>query len=70
MSLAPAKPQRSVWWDIFHWSIALSPFALVLALSLWGLGRYAWIPFVAAILCPLGMALTAWQVKRDRQRVR
>jgi len=59
--------ERSAWWDVLHWSVALSPFALVLALSIWGYGRYAWIPFVAGVLCPLGMVLTAWQVKRDRQ---
>ena len=51
-----------------HWGIALAPFALVLALSIWGYGRYAWIPFAAAILCPVGAVLTAMQVRRDDRR--
>lgn len=58
----PGKSRRWVW---LHWVIALAPFALVLALSIWGYGRYVWIPFVAAVLCPLGMVLTAYAVKRD-----
>jgi len=69
--VAPETPrQRTALRDALHWTVALAPFALVLALSLWGYGRYAWIPFVAAVLCPLGMVLTAWQVKRDRDRAR
>lgn len=68
--MTTAAGQRSGWWTAFHWGIALAPFAVVLALSIWGYGRYAWIPFVAAILCPLGMVLTAWQVKRDHTRQR
>lgn len=65
--LRPDMERRSAWRDVLHWAVALSPFALVLALSVWGYGRYAWIPFVAGVLCPLGLVLTAWQVKRDRK---
>lgn len=68
MHVATTGPrQRSVLWQAFHWAIAISPFGLVLALSLWGYDKYVWIPFVAGVLCPLGMLLTGWQLKRDRQ---
>lgn len=59
---------RSLAWEVMHWAVAISPFLLVLALSIWGFGKYVWIPFVAAILCPLGMVLTGWKLKSDRNR--
>ena len=58
--------ERSLAWQIGHWAIAIAPFVLVVALSLWGFGRYAWVPFVAGILCPVGAALVGFQLKRDR----
>ena len=63
LTMSPPGKFRS--WVWLHWVIALAPFALVLALSIWGYGRYAWIPFVAAVLCPVGMVLTAYAVNRD-----
>jgi len=48
-----------------HWVVALAPFALVLALSIWGYGRYAWVPLVAGVLCPVGAALVGLQLRRD-----
>ncbi|HUR70223.1 MAG TPA: hypothetical protein VM370_13345 [Candidatus Thermoplasmatota archaeon] len=62
--------KRGVAWQIAHWAIALAPFVLVLALSVWGYGRYAWVPFVAGVLCPVGAALVGLQVKRDRDERR
>lgn len=62
--------QRSLAWQIAHWAIAIAPFVLVIALSIWGFSRYAWVPFVAGILCPVGAALVGIQVKRDRDRMR
>ncbi|HVM45481.1 MAG TPA: hypothetical protein VM582_06055 [Candidatus Thermoplasmatota archaeon] len=62
--------ERSLTWQIAHWAIAISPFVLVLALSVWGFSRYAWIPLVAGLLCPVGAALVGLQIKRDRQRTR
>lgn len=67
-SMAPAGKSRA--WVVAHWAIAISPFLLVLALSIWGYERYFWIPFVAGILCPVGAALVGLQVKRDRDRAR
>lgn len=63
LTMAPEGKSRS--WVWLHWAISLSPFALVLALSIWGYGRYAWIPIVAAVLCPVGAALVGLQLKRD-----
>lgn len=62
---APAK--RSLAWQAVHWAVAIAPFALVLALSVWGYGRYAWIPLVAGIACPVGAALVGIQLKRGRE---
>ncbi|MFA5860473.1 MAG: hypothetical protein WDA16_02135 [Candidatus Thermoplasmatota archaeon] len=62
-TMAPEGKSRS--WVWLHWALALSPFALVLALSVWGYGRYAWIPLVAAILCPVGAALVGFRVAKD-----
>lgn len=59
--------ERSVAWQIAHWVVAIAPFVLVVALSLWGFSRYAWVPFAAGILCPVGAALVGLQIKRDRQ---
>lgn len=67
-SMSPPGKSRS--WVAIHWAIAISPFVLVLALSLWGYQRYIWVPFVAGILCPVGAALVGLQVKRDRDRLR
>lgn len=66
----PAKPKRSLMWQIGHWAVAISPFVLVLVLSVWGYSRYVWIPFVAGILCPVGAALVGLQLKRDRDQAR
>lgn len=62
--------KKSVAWQIAHWTVAIAPFVLVIALSIWGFGRYVWVPFVAGILCPVGAALVGLQVKRDRARMR
>lgn len=62
--------ERSVAWQIAHWTVAIAPFVLVLALSIWGFGRYAWVPFLAGILCPVGAALVGLQIKRDRDRMK
>lgn len=62
--------EKSVAWQVAHWAIALAPFALVLALSVWGYSRYAWVPFLAGILCPVGAALVGLQIRRDRARAR
>ena len=59
--------ERSLAWQIAHWAIAIAPFVLVVALSLWGFTRYAWVPFVAGILCPVGAALVGFQLRRDRR---
>lgn len=69
-STTTTKPrsERSVAWQVVHWVVAISPFALVLALSVWGYGRYVWVPLVAAIACPVGAALVGLQLKRDRAR--
>jgi hypothetical protein len=66
LTMSPAGKSRS--WVWLHWAIALSPFVLVLALSIWGYSRYAWIPLVAGIACPVGAALVGLQIKRDRDR--
>lgn len=63
----PGKSRSWVW---LHWVIALSPFALVLGLSIWGYGRYAWVPFVAGVLCPVGAALVGLRVAADRREER
>lgn len=65
-----SPPGKSRSWVALHWAIAISPFALVLALSIWGYERYFWIPLVAAILCPVGAALVGLQIKRDRARMK
>ena len=62
--------KRSLTWQIAHWAVAIAPFVLVVALSIWGFGRYAWVPFLAGILCPVGAALVGLQIKRDRDRMR
>jgi heme exporter protein D len=67
-SMSPPGKSRS--WVWLHWAIALAPFAAVIGLSVWGYGRYVWLPFVAGILCPVGAALVGLQVKRDRDRMR
>lgn len=67
-SMSPPGKSRS--WVAIHWAIAISPFVLVLALSLWGYQRYIWVPFVAGILCPVGAALVGFQLKRDRDRMK
>ena len=67
-TMAPAGKSRG--WIALHWAIAVSPFVLVVALSLWGYERYAWLPFAAGILCPVGAALVGLQVKRDRDRMK
>lgn len=67
-SMAP--PGKSRTWVALHWLIAISPFVLVLALSLWGYQRYWWVPLLAGILCPVGAALVGLQIKRDRDRMR
>lgn len=59
-------PERSLTWQVAHWAVAIAPFVLVVALSIWGFGRYAWVPFAAGILCPVGAALVGLQLKRDR----
>lgn len=64
----PTGKSRS--WVWVHWIIAISPFVLVLALSIWGYQKYWWIPLVAGLLCPVGAALVGLQVKRDRDRAR
>jgi len=46
--------------------LIIAPFVLVVALSLWGFGRYAWVALVIGILCPVGAALVGLQIKRDR----
>jgi hypothetical protein len=53
-----------------HWALAIAPFALVLALSLWGYGRYAWAPLAAAALCPLGVVLVGLRLAADRRAER
>ena len=68
--LTMSPPGKSRAWVVVHWVVAISPFVLVLALSIWGYGRYAWVPFVAAILCPVGAALVGLAIKRDRDRER
>lgn len=68
MTMSPAGKSRT--WIALHWAIAISPFVLVLALSVWGYSRYVWIPFLAAILCPVGAALVGLQIKRDRARAK
>lgn len=65
-----SPPGKSRAWIAMHWAIAISPFVLVLALSIWGYDKYAWIPLVAAVLCPVGAALVGLQVKKDRARAR
>lgn len=65
-----APPGKSRLWIAVHWLVAISPFVLVVALSLWGYERYWWIPFLAGVLCPVGAALVGLQVKRDRDRAR
>ena len=62
--------ERSVAWQVGHWAIAIAPFVLVIALSIWGFGRYAWVPFVAGVLCPVGAALVGIRVAQDRKRMR
>lgn len=69
-SLSMSPPGKSRTWIALHWAIAIAPFVLVIALSIWGFGRYAWVPFAAGILCPVGAALVGMQVKRDRDRMR
>lgn len=69
-SFSMSPPGKSRTWVWLHWAIAVSPFALVLALSVWGYERYAWLPFLAGILCPVGAALVGLQLKRDRDRAR
>lgn len=71
MSAPPASAEsdsteveRSVAWRVMHWVVAIAPFVLVLALSIWGFGKYAWVPFVAGILCPVGAALVGLNLKR------
>lgn len=58
--------ERSLSWQIAHWAVAIAPFVLVVALSLWGFGRYSWVALVIGILCPVGAALVGLQIKRDR----
>lgn len=70
MAWSMSPPGKSRTWVALHWAIAIAPFALVVGLSIWGYGRYVWVPFVAAILCPVGAALVGLQVKRDRERMR
>lgn len=62
--------ERGVAWQIAHWAVAIAPFVLVVALSIWGFGRYIWVPLLAGILCPVGAALVGLQIKRDRARMR
>lgn len=65
-----SPPGKSKAWVAVHWMVAISPFALVVALSVWGYERYFWIPFAAGILCPVGAALVGLQIRRDRARMR
>lgn len=69
-SFTMSPPGKSRAWVWLHWLVAISPFALVLALSVWGYDRYAWIPLAAALLCPVGAALVGLQLKRDRDRAK
>lgn len=70
MGLGSSVTERSIAWTVAHWVIAIAPFVLVVALSVWGFGRYAWVPFAAGVLCPVGAALVGFQLKRDRARSR
>lgn len=65
-----APPGKSRLWVAMHWLVAISPFILVVALSVWGYDKYFWIPLAAGILCPVGAALVGLQVKRDRARMK
>lgn len=65
-----APPGKSRLWIAVHWLVAISPFILVVAISLWGYERYWWIPLFAGILCPVGAALVGLQIKRDRNRMK
>lgn len=67
-SLTMNPPGKSRAWVAMHWAIAISPFVLVLALSIWGYDKYAWIPLVAAVLCPVGAALVGLRVAADRKQ--
>lgn len=69
-SLTMSPPGKSKAWIAAHWLVAISPFVLVLALSVWGYERYWWIPLLAAVLCPVGAALVGLQIRRDRARTR
>ena len=69
-SLTMSPPGKSRSWVWLHWVIAIAPFVLVLALSVWGYGRYAWLPLLAGVLCPVGALLVGLQLKRDRDRER
>jgi hypothetical protein len=53
-----------------HWVVAILPFVAVLLLSIYGFGRYAWLPFVAGILCPAGAVLIGMAVRNDRRAER
>lgn len=69
-SFSMSPPGKSRTWVALHWAIAIAPFVLVVALSIWGYSRYVWVPFVAGVLCPVGAALVGLQIKRDRARMR
>lgn len=69
-SLTMSPPGKSRTWVAVHWLVAISPFVIVLAISLWGYERYWWIPLLAGILCPVGAALVGLQIKRDRARAK
>ena len=53
-----------------HWVIAILPFVAVVLLSVYGFGRYAWLPFVAGVLCPVGAALVGLAIHKDRRAER
>ena len=65
-----SPPGKSKLWVAVHWLVAVSPFILVVALSIWGYEKYWWIPLLAGVLCPVGAALVGLQIKRDRARAR
>ena len=62
--------ERGIAWHVVHWSLAIAPFVLVVALSVWGFGRYAWAPLLAFVLCPIGTVLVGLRVAADRKAAR